>query len=216
MRRLVLILLLLAVPLVLAGSDKPQSGDVAHGAEKTVQKQAHPDEAHGDDTSHHPKTYFGIPGWLLKLLNMILFVAVLGYFIGRPMKGALGARREAIKRAALEASERRAKSDQLAGDIQARLAQIEEELQSIHLRAQQEGERQKRELIAAAEAEAAKIVQAARNEVDSRLKYARQELTEYAGQLATDRAEALLREKMTDEDRRKLFRDSLQEVGGAS
>lgn len=216
MRRLLIILLLFAVPVALLGSEKPQSGDVAHGAEKTVQKQVHPDEAHGSDTSHAPKSYFGIPGWILKLLNMILFIAVLGYFVGRPVKGALIARQDSIRRAAEEAKERRAKSDQLAGDIQARLTQIEQELDAIRDRAQQEGERQKRELIAAAEAEAAKIVQAARNEVDSRLKHARLELTEYAGQLATDRAESLLREKMTDEDRRKLFRDSLQEVGGAS
>jgi len=74
---------------------------------------------------------------------------------------------------------------------------------------------QKRELIAAAEAEAQKILQAARHEVDNRVKHARQELTEFAGQLASDRAEQILREKITDEDRRKLFADSVREVGQA-
>jgi F0F1-type ATP synthase membrane subunit b/b' len=56
-------------------------------------------------------------------------------------------------------------------------------------------------------------VQSARNEVDNRLKSARRELTEYAGQLATERAEAILKEKITEADQKKLFEESLREVG---
>ena len=123
--------------------------------------------------------------------------------------------RREIRKAADEARERRAKADQLAGDIQARLSHIEADVRAIHERAEQEGERQKRDLIASAEAEAQKILAAARNEVDNRLKTARHELTEYAGQLAAERAEAILRETITDADRQKLFAESLREVGEA-
>jgi F-type H+-transporting ATPase subunit b len=100
----------------------------------------------------------------------------------------------------------------MAADIQARLARLEDEIRQIRERAQVEGEKQKRELLAAAEAEAQKILAGARGEVDNRLKYARHELTEYAGQLASERAEQLLREKTTDADRQKLFRESLKQV----
>ena len=86
---------------------------------------------------------------------------------------------------------------------------------AIRERAVADGEKQKRELIAAAEAEAQKILQAARHEVDNRVKHARQELTEYAGQLASDRAEQLLRETITDEDRKKLFAQSVRDVSQA-
>ena len=71
------------------------------------------------------------------------------------------------------------------------------------------------ELMAAAETEAAKILQSARKEVENRLKSARHELTEYAGQLASDRAMAILKEKITDADQKKLFEESLREVGEA-
>ena len=70
-------------------------------------------------------------------------------------------------------------------------------------------------MIAAAEAEAQKILQSARNEVDNRLKRARHELTEYAGELATQRAEQILREKVTDNDRERLFDESVREVAEA-
>jgi F-type H+-transporting ATPase subunit b len=210
MRRLLLILVLVFAPLAFA-QEHPQSGDVAHGAEKVAHETAHPNEEHGGE-GEAPKTYFGIPAWILKLANMLLFLGVLVYFVRKPLKSAMTERSAAIRRAAEEAKERRTKADQMAGEIQARLTAIEGEVRAIHERAQAEGERQKRELVAAAEAEAAKILQAARNEVDNRLKHARHELTEYAGQLAAERAEQILREKINDDDQKRLFQDSLKQV----
>ena len=101
----------------------------------------------------------------------------------------------------------------LASYVNAALGVAVAEVRAIHERAAAEGERQKRELIAAAEAESQKMLAAARNEVDNRLKHARHELTEYAGQLATERAEAILRENITEQDQRNLFQESLRQVG---
>ena len=49
--------------------------------------------------------------------------------------------------------------------------------------------------------------------MDNRLKHARSELTEFAGELASRRAEEILRERITPEDQAKLFKESLKEVG---
>jgi F-type H+-transporting ATPase subunit b len=215
MRRTLFLILLLLVPAILfAQSQTNDANNVAHGAEKAAHETAHPNEAHGSE-HEAPKTYFGIPGWILKLANMILFLGVLGWVLGGPIKKALNERRVQIQTEAEEARARRAKADQLASDIQARLTQIENDVRAIQERAQAEGEKQKRELIAAAEAEAQKILQSARNEVDNRLKHARHELTEYAGELATQRAEQILREKVTDTDRERLFNESVREVAEA-
>lgn len=210
-RRLVLIaIVLLIATYAFAQSDEPNS--LAHGTEKAAHEKAHPAEAHGGH-DEAPKTYFGIPGWILKLLNMIVFLGLLGYLLRGPVTTALAQRQEQIQREAAEARERRTKADQMAADIQARLTQIEQEVRSIRERAEADGKRQRQELMAAAEAEAAKILQSARNEVDNRLKNARHELTEYAGQLASERAVSILKEKITDADQKKLFEDSLREVG---
>lgn len=213
MRRILLILMMLVAPALLAQVDK-SGGSAAHGEETEAHEVAHPDEPpHEGGGGHTEKTYFGIPGWILKLANMLLFIGVLVYFVGGPVKKAFAERTVAIRRAADEARERREKADGMAGDIQARLASFEAEVRAIHERAEAEGERQKRELIAAAEAESQKILATARNEVENRLKHARTELTEYAGQLAAERAEAILREKITEQDQRNLFQESLREVG---
>lgn len=213
-RRVVALLLLLLVPIALhAAPQAPPADAVAHGSEKEAAKAAHPGEDHGGP--HEQPKFLGLPFWIWKLLNMILFFGFLFWLAGGPLKGALAARSQAIRDTAAEAKERHAKADQMAADIQARLSRLEGEVQAIQERAQSEGERQKRELLAAAEAEAQKILQNAQSEVDNRLRHARGELTAYAGELAAQRAEQLLREKITDEDRKKLFRESLAEVEGA-
>lgn len=211
MRRTLFILIMVLAPALVAQHDTT-GASAAHGAETEAHEVAHPDEAAAAE-EHHEKTYFGIPGWILKLANMLLFIGVLAYFVGGPVKKAFAERSEAIRRANEEARERRVRADQMAVEIQARLTAIEAEVKAIHARAEAEGERQKRELLAAAEAEAQKILSNARSEVDNRLKHAKGELTEFAGKLASERAESLLRETITEQDQRKLFKDSLREVG---
>jgi F-type H+-transporting ATPase subunit b len=213
MRRLLLILILIVAPAILAETDTSApthdttGATAAHGAENAASEQAH------GQPGHEESNFLGLPRWVWKLANMLLFIGALAYFVGGPVKRAFAERSGQIQRAAEEAKERRVKADQMAGDIQARLTAIEQEVRSIHERAQAEGERQKRELIAAAEAEAQKILAAAKTEVENRLKLARNELTAYAGQLASDRAEQILREKITPDDQKKLFQESLREVG---
>ena len=216
MRRLLLLFLLVLTPFAFAAEQTDthaQAGDVAHGTEKAAAEQAHGDQGHEAGT-HAPAKVWIFPAWLVKLANMLLFLGLLVLFAKGPVRSAMRERSEAIRRAADEAKERRLKADQMASDIQARLTAIENEVRAIHQRAQAEGERQKRDLIAAAEAEAAKILQTARNEVDNRLKHARHELTEYAGQLAAERAEQILREQINEDDQRRLFQESLNQVSG--
>jgi F-type H+-transporting ATPase subunit b len=209
MRRLFFLLLLLIVPVYLL-AQSPTPNEVAHGSEKVAHETAHPGEEHGGP--HEEPKFLGLPAWIFKLINMLLFIGLLVWLLRGPVKKALNDRSEAIRAAAQEARERRVRADQIATEIQARLSQIDADIRAIHERAEQEGERQKRELLAAAEAEAQKILQNARAEVDNRLKHARHELTEYAGELASERAAALLRERITSDDQKKLFQESLHEV----
>lgn len=188
------------------------ANNVARGSEKVGHELAHPSENHGEG-HEAPKTYFGIPGWILKLVNMVVFLGLLVYLLKGPVGSAFADRRNVISSQLREATERRQKADRLAQDIQARLDQIEGEVSAILQRAREEGERQKAELIAAAEAESQKILASARTEVDVRLKAARQELTNYARHLATERAEEIVRGSVTDADRRRLFDESVKNIG---
>ena len=211
MRKILLILLLLAVALPLLAQDqKSQPENVAHGAEKTGAEAAHPGEDVGGE--HEGPKFLGLPAWIWKTVNMLLFLGLLVWLLGGPAKKFFADRNGQIRGAADEAKARRAKADQLASDIQARLNQIEADVKAIQERAEAEGERQRRELTEAAKAEAQRILATARAEVDSRLKHARHELTEYAGELAAQRAEQIVRETITDGDQKRIFNESVKEV----
>lgn len=206
---LLAVLAVFALPGLALAQDSGAS--VARGAASEVHEEVHPEEGEHGET-HEEKTYFGIPAWILKLINLILFIGVLAYFIGRPVKNALADRREKIARELAEAGERRVKAERLASDIQARLDQIEKEVESIIQRAEEEGERQKKEIIEQGTAEAQKIVTQAQAAVAAQLKNAKQELTQYAGELASERALRLLQTEMTDADRKKIFAEGLEEI----
>jgi F-type H+-transporting ATPase subunit b len=199
-----------ALIVLLAVAPAPLLAQTPQGGQKASHQQAVPNEPHGGP--HEESKFLGLPYWIWKLANMVAFFGFLAWFLAGPIKGAFAARGEKIRTEANEARERRAKADAMAADIQARLARLDGELRAIQEKAKSEGERQKRELMAAAEAEAQKLLQAARNEVENRIKQARHELTEYAGELAAQRAEAILRDTITDADRQKLFTQSVREV----
>jgi len=202
------LLLLLAMALPLLADTPPNA--VAHGAEKAGAEAAHPGEDVGGP--HEGPKFLGLHAWIWKLANMLLFIGVLVWLLGGPAKRFFAERNGQIRNAAEEAKARRAKADQLASDIQARLTQIEADVRAIHERAEAEGERQRRELTEAAAAEAQRILATARAEVDSRLRHARHELTEYAGELAAERAEQIVRQSITENDQKKIFNESVREV----
>lgn len=215
MRKTFLLLAIAILTLALPLRAQVPANEVAHGSEKVAHEVAHPQEEHGEG-HEAPKTYLGIPAWILKLANLIVFLGALGYVLLKPLRASFAARREQIKKQLSEAQARREKADRLAHDIEARLAQLQADVDAILERAKVEGERQKQELIELAEADAKKILASARAEVEARVKAARLELTSLAADVATDRATAILRETMTDEDRKRLFGESLIEIGGVT
>jgi len=177
----------------------------------TAQTAEHGDAGeHGGE--HAEKTYLGIPAWVLKAVNVIAFIGLLVFLMKNPIMNAFAERKAEIRRKLAEAEERRAKADNMAADIEARLGQIEKEVESILTRAREEGEKQKGEIVAAAERESEKILTAAKSQIDQRVKQARRELTEYAGVLATQKARALVESNLNDDDRQKIFEESVRSV----
>ena len=204
---LLITLLVFASPML-----KAQSDQVAHGAEKVAHETAHPTEDHGEG-KEAPKTYLGIPGWILKLINMIVFLGVLGYLLGGPVKKSFAERKRVIAADLAEAATRREKADRLASDIAARMSKLEQEVAGILQRATEDGERQKRELIEAGERDAERVLTAARAEIEARVKVARNELAAQAAEMTTDQARAIVTASLTEEDRRKIFGQSVDEIG---
>src|SRR5207302_3903490 len=122
--------LLVVLIVAFAYADNPQApNNVAHGAEKAAAHAARPQEPEGGPTEG--SKFLGLPAWIWKLMNMLAFIGFLIWALRGPVKGALASRHEQIQRESIEARERRAKAEEMARDIQARLARLEGELRAI-------------------------------------------------------------------------------------
>jgi F-type H+-transporting ATPase subunit b len=211
MRRSWLILILtaaLAGPLGAQQEPSLPPDSVARGAADEAHQIAHPEAA----ALHEDRTYFGIPGGILKFVNMVLFLGLLGWLLKGPISRFFASRRDAIRTRLADAESRRERADRMAEEIQGRLARVEAELDAIRSRADQEGERQHTQIVESSHREAEKILAAARGEIDQRVKQARREIRHFAAELATERASNLVESSISDADRRKVFDESVERI----
>lgn len=207
--RLIIILFALVGVVPLTGQVTDEGATAARGAASEVHEETHADEEHG---AHEERTYFGIPGWLLKIANMVLFLGLLGWLLKGPISKAFRDRKQAIRTRLSEADERRERSERMSEEIEARLAKVEGEIEAIRQRAEEEGRRQGEQILDSSNREAEKILSAARSEIDQRLSHARRELKAYAAELATERAHDLVESSIDEQDKAALFRQSVDRI----
>ncbi len=158
--------------------------------------------------AHHAGP-LGIPLVVWQLVNLIGFLAVLLYFVARPLTRLFRQRQLDVERRLQEARERRAEAARLEAEVHERMARLDIDLQEIRARGVAEGEVARVELIQRAEREAEALRSQAEEEIGRRLEDAKRQLRAAAAELTADSARDLVLAQVTDEDRRRLLAESL-------
>jgi F-type H+-transporting ATPase subunit b len=159
-----------------------------------------------------PEKFLGLPVELWKTANLLLFLGLLVYFLGKPFNQFFRKRREGLDELLDRAKTDREQALVLAAEMRVRLSKIESEVVEIRRRGAEEGETEKAAQLAAAEKEAENLRRSAAEEIDRRLASAKQELARAASSLAAARAKEILAQSITDEDRKRLLDDSVQNI----
>ena len=89
---------------------------------------------------------------------------------------------------------------------------LEEEIAAFRAAAAREMEVERKHLQQMAAAEAEKMLQATRAEMDTAAKAAKLELRQYAGQQAVELAEQMIRERLDEGGRQRLFNQLLAKL----
>lgn len=148
----------------------------------------------------------------MRALTAAAVAYIIYRFAGKAIVSAVLGRREGIRNEldSLEARKEKAREDLMA--VEARIANLNRERESILAEYEARGEALKAEITAKAEKDAARIVtqakQAARNEIDSALAAMRAELAE---QIVAAAAKSIAG-ALTDKDQEKLLNNSLTKV----
>lgn len=158
--------------------------------------------------------YPGLELW--KFVNLAIFIACGLYLhrrFGRPIREALRARSEGIKRELQRAREERDQALAKLADIQARFEKLDAEVAAVKEKAKAEAEAEKARLTAATESEIAKLREQATREIESAGKAARHELRRFAAAESVRIAEEILEKEIRPEDDARLTSLTVNELG---
>jgi len=138
-------------------------------------------------------------------VNFILLAAALVYLGRKPLEAFFAQRSESVRKAleegrkALEASQAQLKA------VEEKLRHLEQDIAAFKASAVREMDAERERLRQAAAAEAEKIKDFTRVQMDVALRAAKLELRNYAVQRALEQAEAMIRQRLDDAGRRRLF-----------
>ena len=155
----------------------------------------------------------GIPMTIWQLANLVGFFAVLLYFVARPITNVFRQRQLDIAKRLEDAERQRAEAARLEVQIHERLAALEKELEEIRVRGVAEGESARTALLEQAERDADNVARSAQEQIARHLEAAKEELRGLAADLTAKSAGELLSSSINEEDRRRLFQDSVSRLG---
>jgi len=165
-----------------------------------------------EEGAEHAGKVLGLPAWLWQLANLVLFFAVLIYFVARPLAAAFRNRQLRVEESLNQARERRAEAAKFEAEIHERMGRLEREVAEIRAQGVAEGENGRRALFERADQEADRVRRESQEEIERRLAAAKAELREAAAGLTASGAKEILSREITEEDRRRLLTDSVTQL----
>ena len=149
---------------------------------------------------------------LWQMGNFIILIAILVYFLRKPVVNYLRRRSQKIKEdlalSRRERKEARAKLEEIKG----RLSRLDEELSSLRKGFLQEAQRERKRVLSEAKKEAEELLKATHQKIESEVKLARRRLQEYIARLSVEEAERVLKGTLTDKDQEALIRRYLANI----
>ena len=166
-----------------------------------------------------------IPWWnypgleLWKFVNLLVFILAALYLhrrFGRPVKEGLRVRSEAIKRELQRAKEERDQALAKLSEVEARFANLDEEIAKVKQRNTTEIEAERERITATTEGELARMREQAKREIESAGKTVRHELRRFAAQESIRMAEDILRKEIGPHEHARLSSRSIEELRGSA
>lgn len=157
---------------------------------------------------HAPR--WGDFGW--RVLNLIIFCAILWYFIGGLWKRFFRNRRETISSTLNDLEKRKADAKANLEEIEKRIANLEAERQAILAESAAQGERLKKSILEDAQKQASQIVDQAKKTAENESRAALGKVREQVAAEIIEAATKSLKGRLTPEEHDKLIDKALDKV----
>lgn len=151
---------------------------------------------------------------LWRTTNFAGLVFILVFFLKKPFANGLSSRRDGIKDQLEALESRKAEAEQLYKEAEAKLARLDDEVNSIITEAVKQGEAEKEKIISDAERNAGDIKRQAEMAVAHELAEAKARLKGEIAEQAVLLAEELVKKNIQPADQSRMVELSLEKVGG--
>ena len=153
-----------------------------------------------------------VMGYLGKVFNFLILFGGLIFLLRKPLRNLLTQRALDIQAAIQGAEEERLGIEKKLKKIQTRLHKLEKEIEEIKKDAEEEGRKKREEIVTAAQRDAERMKQFARQEIDLFQKSKFRELRRRTAELATTLARAKIEKKMTPDRQVFLIDESISRL----
>ena len=159
------------------------------------------------------ETTLGIPDPIWKTVNLIVFLWVLGRYVGRPIVAFLQSRREGIQKELQDSRRKLAEAEELRTQVVARLEDVEREVSELRDRAERDGVAEAERIREETTNDEERFLRRVEDEIERRTAESRQRLAEDTAALTAELARSLLEREITTDDRARLLQRSLAAMG---
>lgn len=146
------------------------------------------------------------------LVNLIILLGVLAYFLRDPLKDFLVERRGTIVNEIDKAQATIAQARKDYGEYDEKFKRLDEEMRSLRETIRQEGETERKRILRQAEASSQRIKEEARETIRLETEKAKQEIRSEAVSLAVASAEEIIRQNLKGSDERRFIEDFINTV----
>ena len=154
--------------------------------------------------------------WLAVLINFAIVAGVIAWASKKHLPAVFRNRTASIQKSIEEARRASEDANRRLSDIEARLARLDDEIAEMRASSEKEAVAEEQRIKAAAEEDARRILESAKQEIDTIAKAARRDLTSYAADLAVSLAAKQIRvDEPTDQVLVRRFAQQLSNDGDA-
>ena len=153
--------------------------------------------------------------FMVKVFNFAVFFFGLFFLLKGALGSAFKARTQELKEQLSQAERDQAEGEAQIRELETRMAGLQQELDGIMVKAEEEAELEKRRILEGARQEAEQILAQTRQEIDYQKRLAEQELRALVAELAVQGATERLQSRVQGATAEQVLDRSIEQVGGA-
>jgi len=154
--------------------------------------------------------------WMLlwRVINTAALIAVLVYVLKKPMANFFSERHAQIQKDLEDAKEQRDQAERTIAEYEKKIGEMGRELDKMRDELRKAAGVESEKVVSNADRMAASMVESAKLAAEQEVRKAKTVLKNEAVGLAVELAESLIREKINEDDRKRIVEEYLVKVGG--